>query len=187
MISFTDLNIDGDDIYWVERRPEQEGQYVVVKCSTDKQVRDITPNGWSARTIIYSYGGGAFTVSNGTIYFSNYDTVNFPKTNDQRLFRQAQGKVPKPLTSLVAMRYGDPVIHNDRLICVREDHTVKKDGHPIVTLVAIPHDGETEEKVLVSGSDFYSSPCLSPDGRKDNRWLIKSMNTNSTALELLGM
>ena len=164
-ISFTDLTTDGDDIYWVERRPEQNGQYVVVKYSAGEQT-DITPNGFSARTIIYSYGGSAVTVSKGSVYFSNYDTVNFPQTNDQRLFRQTPGKVPKPLTPLVAMRYGDAVVHHDRLICVREDHTLKKDGYPIVAIVAISLDGETEEKVLISGDDFYSSPTISPDGSK---------------------
>jgi dipeptidyl aminopeptidase/acylaminoacyl peptidase len=54
----------------------------------------------------------------------------------------------------------------NRMICVREDHTVN-DQEATNTLVAIDlagdHDGG---HILVSGGDFYASPRLSPDGKK---------------------
>ena len=65
-------------------------------------------------------------------------------------------------------RYADATIDQarDRLICVREDHTVA--GREAVnTLVSLRLDGnETSGEVLVSGNDFYSSPRLSPDGSR---------------------
>src|SRR5262249_36850526 len=53
--------------------------------------------------------------------------------------------------------------HN-RLICVREDHS-HGSKEPINSIVAVSleNGGET---VLVSGLDFYSSPRLSPDGKR---------------------
>ena len=51
----------------------------------------------------------------------------------------------------------------NRIICVREDHTVS-DDEPVNTVVAIDINGRDEVSILVSGNDFYASPRLSPDG-----------------------
>src|SRR5262249_22675726 len=52
-----------------------------------------------------------------------------------------------------------------RLICVCEDHT-RMESEAVNTLVSIPLDGNGggELETLISGNDFYSTPCLSPDG-----------------------
>lgn len=44
-------------------------------------VEDITPAGFSVRTVVHEYGGGAFTVKGDNIVFSNYA--------DQRLYKQS--------------------------------------------------------------------------------------------------
>ncbi|HEX7440979.1 MAG TPA: prolyl oligopeptidase family serine peptidase, partial [Caldimonas sp.] len=51
-----------------------------------------------------------------------------------------------------------------RLVAVREDHSGGA-GEPTTTLVAIDLESGAEQ-VLVAGHDFFSSPCLSPDGRQ---------------------
>jgi dipeptidyl aminopeptidase/acylaminoacyl peptidase len=107
---------------------------------------------------VHEYGGGAFIIDEGVVYFSNYA--------DQKIYRQALGSEPRPLTRSENMRYADGVIdrRNNRIICVREDHTTSDTG-ATGALAAI--DLETgEERDLVSGNDFYSSPRLSPDGRR---------------------
>jgi dipeptidyl aminopeptidase/acylaminoacyl peptidase len=107
------------------------------------------------RSRVHEYGGGAYLVHQGIVYFSNFA--------DQRLYRQAIGEAPTPITPEAALRYADGVIDAPRnsIICVREDHT--GDGEAVNTIVRV--DLETGETVvLVSGSDFYSSPRLSPDG-----------------------
>src|SRR5205823_14737515 len=49
--------------------------------------------------------------------------------------------------------------------CVREDH--REAGREAVnTLASVPADGAGEQRVLVSGSDFYAFPRLSPDGSR---------------------
>ncbi|MBI3801879.1 MAG: S9 family peptidase [Deltaproteobacteria bacterium] len=152
------IALDGEDIYWIELRPAEGGRSVVVRRTPDGRTRDMTPAPFNARTRVHEYGGGALVVSNGTLYFAHFA--------DQRLYRQVGDAVPQPLTPAAAFRYADGVVdrHRDRIICVREDHTVPE-REAVNTLVSIKlADGDSE--VLVSGSDFYSSPRLSPDGSR---------------------
>jgi len=149
--------LDGKDVYWVETRPTENGRTVIVKWSPDGTVVDVTPPMFNARTRVHEYGGGAFTVEDGTVYFSNYV--------DQRLYRQDAGDMPQPITPEADLRYADGVIdrRRRRIICVCEDHT--KEGHEATnSLVEIRLDGVASSQTLVSGNDFYASPRISPDG-----------------------
>ena len=113
---FGGLALDGEDIYWTESRPAEGGRYVIVRRTLDGRTTDMTPVPFNARTRVHEYGGGAFVVSDGTIYFSNF--------TDQRLYRQESGSTPYPITTDVPLRYADGIIdrRRNRLICVCEDH-----------------------------------------------------------------
>src|SRR6266567_1468740 len=158
-IKFGQVVLDGSDIYWIERRPAENGRYVIVRRKPDGNRTDILPHPYNARTSVHEYGGGSFTVSDGSIYFSN-----FP---DQHVYRLIPGSIPQPIAFTEQMRYADFVIDHrrNRMICVREDHTLS-DLEPANTLVSVSLDGSGKSQVLVSGSDFYSSPRLSPDGSR---------------------
>ena len=148
--------LDGKDIYWIEMRPNEGGRYVIVQRMPDGTISDMTPTPFNARTRVHEYGGGAYTVSDGTIYFTNF--------KDQRIYRQEPKDAPYPITPKADLRYADIVIDRRRrnLICVREDHRLS-DHEAVNTLVSINLKGNGGQ-VLVSGNDFYSSPRLSPDG-----------------------
>lgn len=148
---------DGEDIYWIEMRPTESGRYVIVRWTPDGQTTDVIPDPFNARTRVHEYGGAAFVVSDGVVYFSNF--------SDQRLYRQTVGSTPQPLTSEGDLRYADGVVDakRNRLICVREDHT-DSETEAVNALVAIGLDGTDNGQVLVSGNDFYAAPRLSPDG-----------------------
>jgi dipeptidyl aminopeptidase/acylaminoacyl peptidase len=151
--------LDGDDLYWTELRPAEKGRMVIVRRTHDGKTTDMTPLPFNARTRVHEYGGGAFAVDRGTIYFSNFA--------DQRLYRQDPGATPQPITPAVDSRYADGMIDRkrNRLICVREDHTVA--GEAVNTLATLDLDGRDDGgRVLVSGNNFYSSPRLSPDGMR---------------------
>ena len=150
--------LDSDDIYWCEGRPSEGGRNVIVRRSANGSITDITPATFNARTRVHEYGGGAFTVNQGTIYFTNFA--------DQRLYRQVPGSDPEPITAALERRYADMIVdqRRKRLICVCEDHT-RTECEAINTLVSIPLNSHgSREETLVSGNDFYSTPCLSPDG-----------------------
>jgi dipeptidyl aminopeptidase/acylaminoacyl peptidase len=158
-IGLGDIALDGEDIYWIESRPSEGGRSVIVRRSPDGTVTGVTPPGFNARTTVHEYGGGAYFVDAGAVYFSNF--------TDQRLYRQEGDSPPQPITSAGKMRYADGVIDHRRnlICCVREDHT-GGGRDAINTLVKISLAGDTYGEVIVSGNDFYSSPRLGPDGNR---------------------
>lgn len=144
----------GKAIYWLEGRPQEGGRNVLVRRTPDGQIEDVTPQGFNVRTRVHEYGGGSFRVDGDTVYF-----VNFA---DGRLYCQMADAPPQPITPEAQLRYADFIVDRprNRLVGICEDHT--GEGEATNTIVSIGLDGTIE--VLVSGNDFYSSLCLSPDG-----------------------
>jgi dipeptidyl aminopeptidase/acylaminoacyl peptidase len=152
-IGLSEVRLDGGEPYWLESRPQEAARSVVVSHG------DLVPPPFSARTRVHEYGGGAWTVAGGTLYFTH--------DKDQRLYRLSHGAAePEPLTPEGSFRYADGVIDARRRlwIGVREDHS-PTDHEPVNTLVAIDLDHPNNGRVLAEGHDFYSSPKISPDGR----------------------
>jgi dipeptidyl aminopeptidase/acylaminoacyl peptidase len=169
-IGLGDILVDGSDVYWIESRPQEQGRTVIVRRSQTGQAADVTPpmpaNGQGAfnvRTRVHEYGGGAYLVSEGVVYFSN--------DGDQRLYRQEGTAAPVPITEAPhlarGMRYADGIMDaaRGRMIWVCEDHTAGAE-QPINTLVDISLEGSRPQRTLRSGSDFYAAPRLSPDNTR---------------------
>jgi dipeptidyl aminopeptidase/acylaminoacyl peptidase len=148
--------LDGGDAYWIESRPQEKGRRVLVKHGADGQTCDVTPSGFSVRTRAHEYGGGDYTVAEGTIYFAN--------DSDQRLYRQTRGSAPVAITGGEKFRYAEPLLDRprQRLYAVREDHTSASVINSIVSID--PRGDPAGGMLLLSGADFYSSPRLSPSG-----------------------
>ncbi len=151
--------LDGDDIYWEEGRPSEGGRVALVKSGKGGKPEDVTPPPFYVRTRVHEYGGGSFTVVDGTIYFANF--------TDQRIYRQRPGEDPAALTPESKYRYADlqfdPVRGN--LICVLEDHSLPGQEAKN-SLIRVDLKSGQLARVLASGNDFYASPRLSPDGKK---------------------
>jgi dipeptidyl aminopeptidase/acylaminoacyl peptidase len=115
---------------------------------------DAIPDGFSARSRVHEYGGGAAIVSAGTVFFINFD--------DQRVYRVERGAEPVAVTDDSGDRHAD-LFHDrarNRLLAVREQHTADGVSNELVSI-----DLETgESTVLVAGHDFVSNPRVSPDG-----------------------
>jgi dipeptidyl aminopeptidase/acylaminoacyl peptidase len=159
------IALDGEDVYWAESRPTEGGRIVVVRRSPDGQTAEVNPPPFNARTRVHEYGGGAFAVADGVLYFSNFA--------DQRLYRVRPGEEPEAITPEGAYRFADGVVdaRRRRLVCVREDHTAS-DQDATNSIVSVSLDNAAtaaspqDIRVLEEGADFYSSPRLSPDGRR---------------------
>ena len=150
------ISLDGYEVYWVEMRPSEGGRMVIVRRGSDGTILDVTPEPYSVRTRVHEYGGGAFLVAEGTVFFSNFA--------DQRMYRQDRDGEPRAITPEAPLRYADGVFDTlrGRVICVREDHT--GDGEPANAIVAVDAEGVAPQRVLYSGSDFCAAPRISPDG-----------------------
>jgi dipeptidyl aminopeptidase/acylaminoacyl peptidase len=158
-IGLGDIIVDGGDIYWIEGRPGEGGRNVLVRRGLDGSIEDITPPPYSARTRVHEYGGGAATVHGGFVFFSNFA--------DQRLYMQAGGSAPEPLTPEGGgWRYADGLFDaaRKRWIGVREAHG--ENGRVDNALVGIDLAAPGPGLALAQGHDFYASPALSPDGRR---------------------
>ncbi len=148
---------DGEELYWIELRPREKGRCVIVRRAPDGTCVDVNPAPFNARTRVHEYGGGAYLVADGITYFSNFA--------DQRLYRQRRARAPEPLTPEEPWRFADAILDRggNRLICIGEDHSSGEE--PSNALVSVSLESGAVE-VLASGKDFYSSPRLSPDGRR---------------------
>lgn len=184
-ISLIGTAIEGEDTYWLEMRPAEEGRSVLVRQTPDGISTEVNAQPYSVRNGVHEYGGGSFVVDGGRVVFSN--------SADQRLYCQrldaaALGQAPRPLTPApiangLALRYADGTIdrkgdaRGDRWIGIREAHL--GEAEPTNTIVAVAlngpengpendpeNDPEDPGQILVQGSDFYAAPRISPDGRQ---------------------
>jgi dipeptidyl aminopeptidase/acylaminoacyl peptidase len=160
------VQVDGDAVVWAEGRPGEGGRTQLVRRAADGTTTDLLPDGFDARTGVHEYGGGAWKVRDGVVWFSNWA--------DQRLYRLVPGGEPEPLTPESVLtrgdRYADVDVSPDGsvLVAVREHHPVHGQGAADVRneIVRLSADRPSEPEVLVTGPDFVASPRLSPDGRR---------------------
>lgn len=151
--------VDGTDVWWAESRPDEGGRTVVVRRAADGTVADVLPAPWNARTRVHEYGGGAWTVADGTLWFTEF--------SDQRLYRLDRGgDAPVPVTPdpevPSGVRHADLRVTPSGVLAVRESHPASGSAADVVNEIVRITDAGTE--VLVSGPDFVSDPRLAPDG-----------------------
>ncbi|WDH52880.1 S9 family peptidase [Pseudomonas chlororaphis] len=147
-IDFAELRLGANGLFWNEYRPEDAA--CRIWHWRDNQARCLTPQGFSVRSRVYEYGGGAFCLSDDGLVFVN--------EADQQLYRQSlQGEAPVALTS-GECRYGDLQFAAGQVLAV-EEHNNRH------CLVAID-SGSGKRQLLAEGADFYAAPTLSPDGQR---------------------
>ena len=166
-VRLSSVSLHAGRIGWLEGRPGEGGRNVLVQADLRTDARtgtagagrpaDVTPAPFNVRSRVHEYGGGAYAVSGDRVWFSN--------DADGRIYAQAAGVAPVPLTAQGAARFADLVFDpvRRRLLAVRESH--REGVPPVNDLVAISIAGGTV-RVLASGHDFFAAPAPSPDGRR---------------------
>jgi dipeptidyl aminopeptidase/acylaminoacyl peptidase len=165
-LRFGSVAVDDGSVYWLERRPDEEGRGVVVRTDAGEpnDPVEVTPEDADVRTLVHEYGGGDFAVQDGTVFYAAFA--------DQRLYRlEDAGGDPEPITpepeTEHGFRYADVEVSpaGERLYAVRERHEGDDaEDEPVNELVTLPADGSELPEVVASGHDFYSFPRLSPAG-----------------------
>ena len=166
------LKVEGEYLYWLEQRANEQGRGVIMRWSEVGGLEDMLKAPYSARSRVHEYGGGEFCPHKESLYFVNAD--------DQQIYQCDAGREPEAITAAPHYRFADieydPV--HDRLIAVAEHHpeqsglgTAPRDQvslHPEAMLVYIGlKDAERGGvTILDQNHDFYAAPRLSPDGTK---------------------
>ena len=158
-IRYADVQIDREDIYWLEGRPREQGRTVIVR-RRQGQVEDVLPDRWNVRSRVHEYGGGAYTVHADRIWFVN--------DADQQVYELNDGQVAQQ-TDETDCRYAD-LQYSSRHQClyaVRETHGRPDSKEPVNELVRIK---DQQVRVVATGDDFYAGPAVSADC-KQLAWL----------------
>lgn len=140
----------GDSLVWLEGR---SGRGVLVAEESPAEApRDLTSD-LSVRGEV-GYGGGDFTVHDGTVYFAVH--------RDGRLFRQSiAGGAAAPITPKFGKAAAPCVSPDGRFIAY-----VHYDGEETDVIAVAETSGESWPQILTAGRDFYMQPRWSPDGRR---------------------
>ncbi len=153
-IMFKQLIADGNELYWVEGRPEEKGRCVIVKASDHT---DMFKPPFNARSTLHEYGGDCCAIRNGVIYFTNF--------KDQYLYRTQNGSTPKAVIAIDGVRFADFVISKDGnwIFSVMEDHRDRKECENLIVKI----NTKTKEITpLAKGYDFYAFPRINAQETK---------------------
>lgn len=158
-VDFAELHAAHGGLLWVAFDPAQ------ARCGLfywrDGLARELTPPGFSVRSRVYEYGGGACCATERGAAFVN--------EADQQIYRidsAASGGAhgaPYAITDKPHCRYGELsfVPAWQALLAVEES----REGEAVVhRLVRVGLDGARQ--VLVEGADFYAGAVASSDGRQ---------------------
>lgn len=186
-IGISSLIADGDDLYWLEARPD-EGCQVLVKWtrSCGQEPREVSPRSWDVRSRVHEYGGGAVTVRAGAVLaVSGLDQLPYRLDGDGAPIAASP---PAPPGESWRFADGDIVAGGPlkagwcegengtglASVWVRECHRHDSVENHLVGLILIedrPRVGSdagplcVEPIVLARGHDFYAAPRVDPLGR----------------------
>lgn len=146
--------INGDMAYWLEGRPTEKGRSVLVACDRHGLTRDLTPAPYDVRSLVHEYGGSAYLVTEGDVFFVN--------AKDQGIYRIEDDSI-RCVYSQENTRFANLVYDRsrNRLLAVAEHHSANKEAENFLASVCLTSGTLTR---VHSGADFYSSPALSADG-----------------------
>ena len=147
------LQVDGDDLYFIEARPDEGGRQVLMRRTPDGKVEAAIPEAFNVRTRYLEYGGTCFLVRQGEIYFVHL--------SDQQIYKTRMGEQPVQLTHDPLSRFADLSWDekHGRLLALREVQASPESKNSICSIDLT--SGEIQD--LVSGRDFYLSPRLNRD------------------------
>ncbi len=157
-ISIDEPRITAAAIFYIERRPAENGRCVIVKATKNHSV-DILPAPYSARSRVHEYGGGCYCIDeNGAdprVFFINDSDQDIYSIKNEQLNR---------ITREENKRFSDFSYDQkfNRLIAICESHDRDTVSNTIVGIDVTSGEITTLEQ----GNDFYASPRLNPSATR---------------------
>jgi dipeptidyl aminopeptidase/acylaminoacyl peptidase len=164
-IGLSGLCVDGQDLYWLEARPSENGRTVLCRRKTDGEIADLTPPPFNVGSRAHEYGGGAYAVAAGVVVVS--------ERADGSVWLIEAGSPARRIETPEGCRYADFEfdLPRRRVLAVLEDHRGRPPSDPKAAIVALPLGPGGGETILVEGPDFLSSPRLAPGGER-LAWIV---------------
>lgn len=188
-------HVDGDALYWLERRPSEGGRQVLMRGLLARRgatgvalesVAELVGPDVNVRTRVHEYGGGEYAVHRDRIVF----------VDDGRGV-VVGGRIGGAMRPLVAAgsRYADLVLSPDGrwLVAVEERPRAGQEPENRLVAIALPEDPDAPPalappRVVAAGHDFYASPVFDQAGGRLAflAWDHPNMPWNETVLEQVG-
>jgi len=169
------VRTDFKAVYW-QKKTDASVQIMRYDLTSHK-IDALLPDGYSAKSKIYEYGGLSYYICRDKIFFINQQ--------DQAIYQLVEG--PKPVLVIEAYpnyRYADIVFDEMamRLYALQEEHTKKSVIHRIVSIDLT----NKEVTPLREGSDFYSSLTWCEENRQLAylSWDLPNMPWQQSALHI---
>ena len=150
---FAELRAGHGGLFWIQYDPADARS--TLWHYREGQASCLTPPGFSLRSRVYEYGGGAFCLTAQGVAFVN-------ETDQQIHLQGLVQQDPVALTRNRDCRYGDLQFDHrgDAIVALEERPGETGVEHRLVSLAL----DNGARRVLVEGADFYSSPVLDPQG-----------------------
>ncbi len=177
--SMSQLQIDGDDLYWVESQPHKDGRQTLMRLRQG-QITEVTAEPAALGTRVHEYGGTCYAVCGSRLVWSD---------DDGRVYLCENGQTSSLVDLDADVRFADFSIIDDLdvVVAVREDH--RQPGEAITTVVALPlhgckvvAPGDGAGIVLVAGADFYANPTFASGKLAWVEWNHPNMPWDTTRL-----
>jgi len=173
------LRADSKGVCFVDSVNGEKDKQAVWHLSSQGELNQLSPIRFNVRSRVHEYGGVPYCVHDNRLWFCNLadqaiytQELSVDRTPLPEDLKGAKAFTPVEPSIAGKLRYADFLIDSkfNRLICVREDHRLSEpvnfDANSVInSLVSIDLNTGGEGEILYAGSDFVSSPRLSPDGK----------------------
>jgi dipeptidyl aminopeptidase/acylaminoacyl peptidase len=163
-LGFSELQVDGDAVFWLELRAAERGRRALVRWTPDGGAADVLPPTADVGTKVHEYGGGGYRAAGGLVVFA--------ERGDGSVWLLAGAGPPRAIVRVPGCRYADFEIdvRRGRVYAVRKDHRERPPTDPANAIVALDLDpadpAANAGRVVFGASDFVSTPRRSPDGTR---------------------
>src|SRR5436190_20375968 len=113
VVAYDEVQATDDAVWWLQSMPHEGGRVALVRLAGDGREREVTGPGADVGTDLHGYGGAAYAVDGGRIWYVD--------ASDGHLrILDHEGGIRIALERRDDERYGDLAARDGRLWCVRE-------------------------------------------------------------------
>ncbi|KAJ9601981.1 hypothetical protein H2200_013540 [Cladophialophora chaetospira] len=162
-VVLSQVEAKGGKIYRLEIRADEGGRGVIVQSNVDGSgEKELLSKSINVASQVHEYGGGAFTVGDSHIVFTDWETKGVFGLDPDT------GETIPLLEADMQIYYADFAINPlepHLTVAIQERHDVAKIADVKNSLVVID-SGKKEVRTIAEGADFYTSPRFSNSGMK---------------------